>query len=251
MKHGNLFIKNATALLVALFLVLSLSGTGRTAGAGGPMLGEILSKTEANYQKIQAFTATFRQMTTSSAAGTVTPGEAVGRLYYAKPRLMRWEYDKPEQQVFVANNQFAWLYVPGENQISMFDAKKLFASPLAQTFFDGAVGLKNHFDVTLDAGQSSRNFAVLKLVPKQEDPSIKLLFLWIDLQTYRISRIESQDILGNTNRITIESLSPHPSLDARLFQLDAPPMTKIFDAEGREFTPEEIDQLKSKIAAGK
>jgi outer membrane lipoprotein carrier protein len=164
---------------------------------------------------------------------------------------MRWEYDKPEEQVFVANNQVAWLYVLADNQISLFDAKKLFASPLAQTFFDGAVGLKNHFDVTLDAGQSNAHFAVLKLVPKQEDPTIKLLFLWIDLQNYRIARIESQDLIGNTNRITIESFAPQHSLDPKLFHLDVPSGAKVFDSEGREYTPDEVDQLRSKVTSGK
>lgn len=221
------------------------------AAGGGPMLGEILNKTEARYSQIQAFTATFRQTTTSSAAGTLTPGEASGRLYYAKPRQMRWEYDKPELQVFTANNNYAWLYVPSENQVSMFDATKLFASPLAQTFFDGAVGLKNHFEVTLDAAQSTKNSAVLKLVPKQEDPSIKVLFLWIDLQTYRISRIDSQDILGNTNRIILESLTPQPNLDHRLFHLEVPRETVILDADGRTLPALEAEQLKSKIATGK
>ena len=170
------------------------------------MLGEILAKTEANYQNIHAFTALFHQKTTSAAAGTMGSAEASGRLFYARPRQMRWEYEKPEEQVFVANNQFAWLYVRAENQITLFDADKLFSSPLARTFFDGALGLKNHFDVTLESSRSTRTSAVLKLVPKQEDPSFQLIYLWIDLQSYRISRIESHDIVGNTNEITIESL---------------------------------------------
>jgi outer membrane lipoprotein carrier protein len=235
-------------LVSVAFISLCILSTLSPARAAGPaMLGEILNKTEANYQKIQAFTASFSQATTSAAAGTITPGEAVGRLYYAKPRQMRWEYDKPEVQVFVANNQYAWLYVPAENQISLFDANKLFASPLAQTFFGGAVNLKNHFEVTLDSAQSNKSWAVLKLVPKQEDPNIKLLFLWIDLQNFRISRIESQDILGNTNKIIIESLTPLPSLDQKLFQMDIPQSTKVFDSEGKELNANEVEQLKSKI----
>ena len=114
----------------------------------------------------------------------MSAGDASGRLYYARPRQMRWEYDKPEEQVFVANNRFAWLYVRAENQITLFDADKLFASPLARTFFDGAIGLKNYFEVTLDSNQSTGRSAVSKLVPKQEDPSVKLLYLWVDLQNY-------------------------------------------------------------------
>ncbi|MGA2939071.1 MAG: outer membrane lipoprotein carrier protein LolA [Syntrophobacteraceae bacterium] len=235
-----------------LLLLLFLCSTGPVSGAGPPrMLGEILSKTEANYQNIHAFTAIFQQKTTSAAAGTLSAVEARGRLYYAKPRQMRWEYDTPEEQVFVANNQFAWLYVRAENQITLFDADKLFASPLARTFFEGALGLKTYFDVTLDPIQSTQNLAVLKLVPKQEDPSVKLLYLWIDLRSYRISRIQSLDIVGNSNEIAIDSFMPHSSLDPGLFHLEAPPSAKVFGADGREMSAAEIEQLKARISSGK
>jgi len=91
----------------------------------------------------------------------------------------------------------------------------------------------------------------LKLIPKKEDPSINLLFLRIDLQSFRISHIESQDILGNTNRITLESWTPKPGIDPKLFQLEVPPGSKIFDPDGREFPPAEVEQLKSRISSGK
>lgn len=246
-----LLTRRALACALAALVVAACIPSDAFAASAGISIGEILNKTEAKYQQIQAFTATFRQSTTSSAAGTLSPGEASGRLYYAKPRQMRWEYDKPELQVFTANNHYAWLYVPSDNQVSLFDAGKLFASPLARTFFDGAVGLKNHFDVTLDAAQSTKGSAVLKLVPKQEDPTVKLLYLWIDLQSYRITRIDSQDLLGNTNRIILESLTQVPSLDPRLFHMEIPQGTTVTDAEGRTLTPVEVEQLKSKIVSGK
>jgi outer membrane lipoprotein carrier protein len=235
-----------------IVLLLFLHTAGPVSAAGPPrMLGEILGKTEANYQNIHAFTAIFHQKTTSAAAGTLSAAEAQGRLYYAKPRQMRWEYDKPEEQIFVANNQFAWLYVRAENQITMFDADKLFASPLARTFFEGALGLKNHFEVTLDPIESTQNVAVLKLVPRQEDPSVKLLYLWIDLRSYWISRIQSQDIVGNSNEIVIDSFKPYSSLDPGLFHPEVPPSAKVFGPDGRELSSAEIEQLKARISSGK
>lgn len=240
-----------TAFPYIVALLVFLSSPGLVAATGPAMLGEILAKTEANYQNIHAFTALFRQKTISAAAGTMGSAEASGRLFYARPRQMRWEYEKPEEQVFVANNQFAWLYVRAENQITLFDADKLFSSPLARTFFDGALGLKNYFDVTLESNRSTRNSAVLKLVPKQEDPSFQFIYLWIDMQSYRISRIESHDIVGNTNEITLDSLAPHSSLDPKLFQLEVPPSAKVLGADGRELTAAEIEQLKARISSGK
>ena len=239
-----------TGFFCASAAIFCLVFAGMASAAGPLSLGEILGKTEANYQNIHAFTAIFHQRTTSAAAGAVSASEASGRLFYSKPRQMRWEYDKPEEQVFVANNQSAWLYVRAENQVTMFEADKLFSSPLARTFFDGVLGLKNNFDVTLESNRSTSSSAVLKLVPKQEDPTIKLLYLSIDLATYRISRIESHDLLENTNSITIESFTQHPSLDPRLFQLEVPASAKVLDADGRMLSPAEIEQLKARIFSG-
>lgn len=216
------------------------------AEAALPSVNDILLKTESQYKKIQAFTADFRQVTSSAAAGKMA-NEASGKLYYQKPRQMHWSYETPEKQVFVANQQLAWLYVPAEKQLSLFDAKSFFASPLAQTFFDGVVELRNHFDVSLDAKQSSHDYAVLKLLPKKEDPTIKLLHLTVDLHTFRISSIETQDALGNTNRIMLESQTGLPSVDSALFQLTIPPSTVVLDPEGREIPPSEVEELRQRL----
>ncbi|MGV8074271.1 MAG: outer membrane lipoprotein carrier protein LolA [Syntrophobacteraceae bacterium] len=221
-------------------------GIGSVYAEAPQALTEILKRTESNYQQMQAFTASFRQWTTSSAAsGMVT--EASGKVSYQKPRQMHWEYEKPEHQVFVANHQIAWLYVPAEKQISLFDAKNFFASPLAQTFFDGIIELKKHFEVSLDPKQSSSTAAFLKLVPKEEDPNIKWLFLQIDLQTYRIISIEGYDHLGNTNRIALDSQQATARLDQNLFQLNVPPTTMVLDIDGRELSLTEIEKLKAKL----
>lgn len=236
--------------LISFLCVVLLAGVSVPARAKSPeALGDILKKTETYYQQIHAFTAYFRQTTSSAAAGAVSKTEASGKLYYQKPRQMRWEYEKPEPQVFAADHELAWLFSPVDKQISLFDAKNFFSSPLARTFFDGVVELKNHFTVTLDSKQSTGSAAVLKLVPKEEDPNIKTLFLWIDLQNYRIQTIETRDALGNINRITLDALQPTPRLDSKLFQLDVPPSTAVVDTDGRELTPAEIEAMKQKLSS--
>lgn len=228
--------------------ILLLACTAIPAGAKTHQaIGDILKQTEAYYQQIQAFSATFRQVTTSAAASAITKTEASGRLYYQKPRQMRWEYDKPEVQVFVANRDVAWLHVPGERQISLFDANSFFSSPLARAFFDGVVELKNHFVVTLDSTQSTGSAAVLKLVPREEDPNIKTLYLWIDLKTYRIQSLESHDLLGNVNRIVLDTQQIVSRLDPKLFQLEVPPSTAVVDINGQELAPADIEALKLKL----
>ena len=232
---------------IAFLSVLCLLGHFQLGLAESPpVVADILKKVEAAYQQTQAFSANFQQSVTSAAVSTMST-EASGKLFYEKPKKMRWEYDQPEPQVFVANRQLAWLYVPSEKQISLSDSTKIFSHPLAQTFFEGVGALKKHYEVTLDHKQSSKETAVLKLIPRKEDPEIKTLFLSIDLQTYRISTIEVYNALGNSNRISLNSLNAVASLDPLLFQMEIPPSVAVVDADGRPLTSAEIDKLKTTV----
>ena len=236
-----------------LFAVLLFLGSPGRALAAGPArsIGEILSKTESNYRSVHAFTAIFSQKTISAAATTLGAQAAGGKLYYAKPHQMMWEYDKPENQEFVANNKIGWLYTKEEKRITLFDSQKLFSSPLASAFFDGALKLRDHFNVSLDPILSTPSTAVLQLSPLRPDPSIKLAYLWIDLRTYLISRVQTQDLLGNTNEITITSFTPRPSLAPGLFRLQPPPGVKVFDANGRMLTAARMEKLQAEISSGR
>jgi outer membrane lipoprotein carrier protein len=208
-------------------------------------LQDILDKVQSRYQSLQAYTAFFKQVTTSAASSLTT--EASGKLYYQKPRQMRWDYDTPEAQTFVVNNQLAWLYVPVEKQMSLFNAKALMSSPLSRTFFDGVIELKKDFQVELDHKQSNQASAMLVLTPRVEDPNIQNLRLQIDLNSFQLMSLETRDALGNTNRITLESQKDQLALDARLFRLDIPPDTAVLDPEGREIGAAEIQKLKDQI----
>lgn len=231
---------------ICMWVFLGLVCASRFAAASPTLsLQELLDKVQQRYQNIQAYTAYFKQ-TTTSAAGSLTT-EAAGKLHYQKPRQMRWDYETPEPQTFVASNQLAWLYVPAEKQISLYDAKNLIASPLSRTFFDGVFELKKDFRVELDPKQSNQTSALLVLTPKVEDPSIQSLRLQIDLRSFQLMSLETRDALGNTNRISLESQREKPELDAALFRLVVPPDTMVLDADGRELTAAEIQKLKNQM----
>ena len=241
-------IYDGRSIALAVLMLLSIFFPHPTRAQSHYSMGEILKGTESYYQNLQAFTADFLQLTTSSATNTITT-EASGILYYQKPRQMRWEYKSPEPQVFIANNEVAWLHEPTERQISLFDAKTFFSSPLAQTFFDGVSGLKAHFEVSLDPAHSTPSLAVLKLVPQKEDPNIRQLRLWIDLKTYEITKVETEDALANTNMIVLKSQKAITNMKNSLFELNVPPATNVVDADGRALSQAEINNLKRKVAS--
>jgi outer membrane lipoprotein carrier protein len=41
-----------------------------------------------------------------------------GTVYFRRPGRMRWEYESPEQKVFVADGKTAWFYVPADRTVT-------------------------------------------------------------------------------------------------------------------------------------
>ena len=228
-------------------LIWGMVAAGGVPCAGALSLEKVLEETEARYAALEAFTADFVQKTTSAAAQTMAT-EARGKLYYQKPRKMCWKYEAPEKQTFIIDGDHAWLHVPEENQISLFQADVFLASPVAKTFFDGVVELGKHFRVVLDGDDSTARLAALRLTPKKEDPQVKSLRLWIDLQSYRIVGVETRDALGNTNRLEIRDQKEARRLDPRLFRFEAPAGTVVLDSDGREMTPSEVEKVQKALS---
>jgi outer membrane lipoprotein-sorting protein len=110
--------------------------------------------------------------------------------------------------------------------------------------------LRAHFSVTLDSALSTPQTAVLQLKPLHRDPSIKLAYIWIDRRSFLISRVQTKDLLGNTNEITLSSFTPRTNLNPALFLLQVPPKAGVYDANGRMLTPAQLKQLQLNISSG-
>ncbi len=242
-------LRPAYGLMMTL-LVLQWGG----AGAGTSSTGEatevgvhqILSKMEDHYRSVSAYTADFSQWTTSVATSGATT-EARGVFYFQKPRRMRWEYEVPERQIFVALKDTAWLYVPEDRQVSLFDMKELLQSPIMRTFFEGVVQLRESFHASFDAAAATDQTAVLRLTPKQEDPNVRALRVWVDTQDYKITEIEAQDALGNINRIQFQNQKEIHALPKELFAFDPEDSIVVLDPSGRKLNREEIGAIKRRL----
>lgn len=231
------------AALVVYGAGAEASSQGSTADIG---VQNILSKMEDHYRNVSAYTADFSQWTTSVATSGATT-EAHGVFYFQKPRRMRWEYELPERQIFIALKDTAWLYVPEDRQITLFDIKELMQSPIMRTFFEGVVPLRESFHATFDAAAATEQSAVLRLTPKQEDPNVRALRVWVDTKDYKITEIEAQDALGNINRIQFQNQKEISALPKELFAFDPDESAVVLDPSGRKLNADEIGAIKRRL----
>jgi outer membrane lipoprotein carrier protein len=102
------------ALLVGFVLFL-LPPTGRNEA------GELASRMEARYRSARTLQATFLERYAEN--GSVLRSEA-GTAYFRRPGKMRWEYERPEKDLFLVDGKTAWFYVPADHTVTRVPAKQ-------------------------------------------------------------------------------------------------------------------------------
>jgi len=120
-----------------------LASNGRTQAAQPTT--EIVAKIQQKYDQTHSLKADFVQKTRSRAASFGT--SATGTLFFLKPRAIRWDYEQPEQQ-FVIQEDKAWLYIPDEKTVYLYDADQIINSPVVLSFFSGLGKLREMFSIT-------------------------------------------------------------------------------------------------------
>jgi outer membrane lipoprotein carrier protein len=76
---------------------------------------------EARYRPTKTLQAIFLER--YSENGEVIRVES-GKAYFRKPGKMRWEYEKPERDLFLVDGKTAWFYVPGDHTVTRIPAKQ-------------------------------------------------------------------------------------------------------------------------------
>jgi outer membrane lipoprotein carrier protein len=83
----------------------------------------ILRALEARYHHAQTLKAAFYER--YSDAGSAESGSAEsGIVYFSQPGRMRWEYESPEQKLFIVDGTNVWFYVPADRTVSRAKVKE-------------------------------------------------------------------------------------------------------------------------------
>src|SRR5258708_3681335 len=82
---------------------------------------ELASRMEARYRAAKTLQATFLERYAEN--GSVVRTEA-GTAYFRRPGKMRWEYERPEKDLFLVDGKTAWFYVPADHTVTRIPAKQ-------------------------------------------------------------------------------------------------------------------------------
>jgi outer membrane lipoprotein carrier protein len=95
------------ATLCVLYLVTTL-GSAR-------IQPSIVHALETRYRHASTLKASFYERYSDGNGGVSAES---GTVYFSKPRRMRWEYESPEQKLFIVDGTNVWFYVPADHTAS-------------------------------------------------------------------------------------------------------------------------------------
>lgn len=217
--------------LVPVLLLASAAALAQPAGAptpkapapASPELTAVIDGIQAFYGKAQDLKADFEQTYTYKVYARKQ--RSTGKVFFKKKGKMRWDYQTPEQKVFVADGDTLWVYEPEQAQVFKRDLKSA-QLPVALSFMSGEGKLTDEFDATLlEAPAAGR--ALIELVPKRDAGEYKALRLEVDAATFAVVASTVIDPVGNTNHLVFKNVQTNGGLPDAGFTFTPPAGVRI------------------------
>ncbi|MDX8392866.1 MAG: outer-membrane lipoprotein carrier protein LolA [Mariprofundaceae bacterium] len=132
-----------------------------------------------------------------------------GEVDVLTPGRFRWRYMQPFEQLFVSDGFNIWHYEPDLMQVTVLNEIRD-VDPAVIQLLDGSIGADDVHLLEADAAQH-RYYARIG----------KKTRVWIGVRDAHLDYIESLDVLGNRNRLTLEKMRLSAP-DAGLFAFVVP-----------------------------
>lgn len=216
----------ARAALAALFVFLAAAPA--VAGAEGP--GDaLLKKVAAKYAAARAFSARFRQEVPLQNLGIVR--KASGKVFFARPLKMRWDYNGQDAQIFMADGDYLYFRPPDSPQVfrRKADDKALGGKvPLLLLFGNGEI--TGFFRVEEAVSRKKGEETALKLVPRGDAaPEVRRIDLVVGNGDLLVREVHIYDRMGGANHLYLEGTALDPSLPPQLFRFRKPAGVEVVD----------------------
>lgn len=180
----------------------------------------IMGGMERRYASVQSATGHFQQTYRAPGIDQVESGE----FWLKKPGLMRWEYNKPEEKLFIADGRECFLYVPQDRQVTVqpLSASDLRSTPLS--FLLGEGNISKNYSLSRESEFRSifNNTILLRLTPRRYEEMYVFLVLELDAASYEIRRVTLREHSGNTSEFLLSNVATNVKVEQKHFRFSPP-----------------------------
>lgn len=147
-----------------------------------------------------------------------------GNMALARPNLLHWQTDAPDETLMIADGKSLWYYNPFVEQVTIYNqANAVSQSPLL-LLLDGESDAWQDYDVKAEAN----SFALQPKPDAESSQSLQLVFAEQG-PAASLTRIILDDGQGQISTIDLENVKLNQSLSETLFQFELPPGVDVDD----------------------
>lgn len=157
-----------------------------------------------------------------------------GHLYLKRPRMMRWEYKGPEEQLFVSDGKTVYLYVPADRQVSRETVRESMDDRIPLMFLLGRSNLRSEFTRIEELGirPMVEGLRVLRLTPRRPG-EVSEVNLEVDPANLYIRKLVLVARDGARSEFQFSNIRLNGGLSSSLFDFKIPPGVTIVEGIGR------------------
>ena len=141
---------------------------------------KIIQKIQKNWNALTQFNADFEQYNSNLNTEKIF---AKGKIFFQKPSLIRWQYQKPNEQLIIAGEEKIWVYDTLLDTVNISPKKEIFESSVF-FYLSQKKGLFTYFELlpnTKCTKKLNQKFHLIEicLIPKKDGIPIQKLHLGI------------------------------------------------------------------------
>ena len=185
---------------------------------------DIVDEIQERYEGLENLSAEFKQVEIFQLTGT--KNETTGKIYVKDGTQYRLE---TEDRIIVTDGVTVWTYSAFNNQVLIDRIKKNDTSVLPRDllfkyprdYYASLLSTEDYED---------EEHYILKLDPKEETHGyIKSMKIWVNSDSYLISKIEYTDFNENTSTFAIRKIDIIKKLDVSFFKFEIPEGVETVD----------------------
>lgn len=220
-RIGLLFLWLAGVILAFPGSGLGGSVVATANSAESAQVRKVLARLQERYRKTSSFSAAFHEEIT---AGSGAKRVRDGKVYYAKPGRMRWDFNPPDNETIVSDGTTLYNFQPDLNQVIEAPLKSAFTSSAAAALLVGTGDLLHDFNPSAPASAPDESLVQLTLTPKSGG---QIVLLGLNPATYQIEWLQLSDQIGNVTTVRFSEIRSNEKLDDGLFRFQVPPSADI------------------------
>jgi outer membrane lipoprotein carrier protein len=175
-------------------------------------------------QNMQSLQADFAQTVTDQQGELVQ--QLHGRFALARPNLLYWQTDAPDETVMIADGSALWYYNPFVEQVSVYDQSDSMAqSPLLLLVDTDSTAWADY-----QVSYENNSYALQPLPNSEARQSLQLIFS--DADQSQLQRIILDDGQGQLSTIDLDDVQLNADVPADLFRFELPAGVELDDQRG-------------------